>query len=149
MPTCAKPGCGVEFVARPCGPKTKVYCSRVCGMLHWALVNPERKKKKNNDAHRTRVGADHLHAKSLRLLYGLSVEDYSRMLASQGGVCKLCGSPPGTGRQKRLHVDHDHKTGKVRGLLCDHCNHALGKMKDDPVLLRKAAAYLEARHGSA
>jgi Recombination endonuclease VII len=53
---------------------------------------------------------------------GVSTEDYERMLAEQGGGCAICGAPPKT---RRLHVDHNHKTGKVRGLLCFRCNRAL------------------------
>lgn len=53
---------------------------------------------------------------------GVSDEDYARMLAAQGGGCAICGAPPKT---RRLHVDHDHRTGAVRGLLCYRCNRAL------------------------
>jgi hypothetical protein len=53
---------------------------------------------------------------------GLSVEEYDAMLKAQGGGCAICGNPPKT---RRLDVDHDHKTGKVRGLLCHRCNRAL------------------------
>lgn len=62
----------------------------------------------------------------------------------QGGVCAICLGPPAEGdRGDRLHVDHDHVTGEVRGLLCSHCNTALGKFRDDPARLRRAAEYLE------
>ena len=69
---------------------------------------------------------------------GLSVEDYDAMLAAQGGVCAICGNPPKT---RRLDVDHDHKTGKVRGLLCHRCNRALPTWVTVGWLLR-AIAYL-------
>lgn len=58
-------------------------------------------------------------------------------------TCEICGQPP-NGRTRTLHLDHDHKTGKFRGWLCDSHNRALGHFKDDPNLLRKAIAYLEA-----
>lgn len=66
---------------------------------------------------------------------------------NQCGACALCGKVPGEdperGRnQKCLHVDHDHKTGKIRGLLCSSCNRGLGYFGDDPVVLRRAAEYL-------
>jgi hypothetical protein len=72
---------------------------------------------------------------------GVSPAQYDAMVAAQGGVCAICGRPDVTGRD--LALDHDHKTLRVRGLLCGNCNHALGKLRDDPVLLRKAADYVE------
>lgn len=62
------------------------------------------------------------------------------MLRSQGGGCALCHRPPRPG--KVLHVDHDHETGSVRGLLCFTCNNALGDFEDDPGRLRAAITYL-------
>ena len=60
------------------------------------------------------------------------------MMVEQANGCAICGNS-----DKRLHVDHDHATGKVRGLLCMECNVSLGKFKDSPELLRKAIVYLE------
>lgn len=72
--------------------------------------------------------------------YGLSLEDYNNLLIKQHGVCLICKLP----EQSQLHlaVDHCHKTNKIRGLLCFHCNSGLGKFKDDPRLLQKALEYL-------
>jgi recombination endonuclease VII len=72
---------------------------------------------------------------------GWNYQAYQNMLASQGGVCKICKQPPKDG--KRLHTDHCHKSGRIRGLLCETCNWGLGHFKDNPELLRKAAEYLE------
>lgn len=71
--------------------------------------------------------------------YGLSVEQYEALVTAQGGVCALCG---GT-QSRRLDVDHCHDTEKVRGLLCTSCNNGLGRFKDNPEVLRRAADYLE------
>jgi len=71
--------------------------------------------------------------------YGITLEDYDALLATQGGVCVICHN----GTDEPLHVDHDHTTGKVRGLLCSNCNTGIGLLKDDPVRLRAAADYLE------
>ena len=73
--------------------------------------------------------------------YGITLEDYDRMLEDQGGSCAVCGTehPGGKGR---FHVDHNHSTGKVRGLLCHSCNVGLGALKDSPEVLLKAATYL-------
>lgn len=72
--------------------------------------------------------------------YGITLEDYNKMLAMQSGVCMICGQEESNG--KRLAIDHDHKTGAVRGLLCNHCNIGLGKFFDDPSLLTAAINYL-------
>jgi len=58
--------------------------------------------------------------------YGITIEDYDAMLAAQGGGCAICHTPP---RSKRLHVDHDHADGRVRGLLCYHCNRTIGHIE--------------------
>ena len=82
--------------------------------------------------------------------YGLTPEQHAQMLAAQGGGCAICGSASAGVRS--LHVDHDHaccpesgrSCGKcVRGLLCDSCNLAIGKMNDDAARLRRAADYLD------
>jgi hypothetical protein len=71
--------------------------------------------------------------------YGLTPEQVVDMRAVG---CAICGRSTSEGRWGNLHIDHDHKTGRVRGVLCSECNHGLGKFKDDPGLLRKAVAYL-------
>jgi hypothetical protein len=78
--------------------------------------------------------------------YGITIEQYDQMLLDQNDVCGICeGEPNGRGATwGRYSVDHCHETETVRGLLCDNCNHGLGKIGDDPELLRKAAEYLEA-----
>ena len=73
----------------------------------------------------------------LRYKYGISVEEYDQMFKNQDGVCAICHKP-----DKVLCVDHDHNTGEIRGLLCAQCNTALGKFRDDPLLLQRAAEYV-------
>lgn len=72
--------------------------------------------------------------------YGITEQVYERMKREQKNVCAICGNPPKT---RALHIDHNHKTGAVRGLLCFHCNYALGRFRDNPARLKAAAAYLE------
>jgi len=81
---------------------------------------------------------------TLQRRYGITAEEYASMHEAQGGVCLICGLAAGGGRgaESRLAVDHDHETGKVRGLLCNNCNNGLGRFKDSPELLRKAIDYL-------
>jgi hypothetical protein len=73
----------------------------------------------------------------LRRRYGITGAQVDAMIAAQGGVCALC-------RQREpKHVDHDHLTGAVRGVLCSGCNQGLGNFRDDAATLREAADYLE------
>lgn len=78
---------------------------------------------------------------NLKSKYGLSPDDYDLILAAQGGRCSICRKPP---REQRLHVDHDHETGEIRGLLCSCCNTAIGQLQDDPDIAQAAADYLYA-----
>jgi hypothetical protein len=81
------------------------------------------------------------HSAAVEKTYGITGEQYARLLALQGGRCAICRCVP---RSRRLAVDHDHKTGAVRGLTCKSCNHdLLGSAHDDVEILRRAIAYLE------
>lgn len=73
--------------------------------------------------------------------YGLTVETYEALLISQQGVCAICKGPP-NGRGLVFHVDHDHQTNRVRGLLCHYCNTAIGSLGESVELLRAAITYL-------
>lgn len=87
----------------------------------------------------------------LRRYYGLSIQEYSERLLAQGGVCAICGNKETAqfdGKVKPLSVDHDHVTGKIRDLLCSHCNHMVGHSRENPDYLLKAADYIK-RHSSA
>jgi hypothetical protein len=72
--------------------------------------------------------------------YGITLKQYDVLFAKQKGQCAICGQGP---NRKNFAVDHDHKTGDVRGLLCDPCNYGLGNFKDDKKLLEKAKRYLK------
>jgi hypothetical protein len=72
----------------------------------------------------------------LRRRYGITAEHYDRMLAEQNGVCAICCEAPA------VHVDHDHVTKRIRGLLCFNCNGALGQFRDRTELMLRAVAYL-------
>lgn len=86
-------------------------------------------------------------ARHLRTKYGMTLEDYDRLLAGQDGRCAVCRCLPSEirfhGRDPRLHVDHCHETNEIRGLLCPDCNMGLGKFSNSPQALRAAADYLE------
>ena len=92
-------------------------------------------------------------SKHLKRTYGLTPEKYQAMFITQNGVCAACGQPettndPRTKQIKNLHVDHCHTTGKVRDLLCQECNNALGLLHDDPRRIRLLLQYAEHHHGS-
>ena len=78
----------------------------------------------------------------LKRKYGLTLEAYDELLAAQGGGCAICGRTPKS--DIALHVDHCHRSGAIRGLLCFRCNNALGDLDHDLELFRAATAYLEA-----
>lgn len=95
--------------------------------MEWAKKNPEKV-------------AQHRRKRNLKTKYGLSVEQYEEMAAEQNNTCFICGC---THSRRRLNVDHCHKTGTVRKLLCDKCNMAIGLLEDDTTRLEKARKYLE------
>jgi hypothetical protein len=98
---------------------------------------------RNREAHsrnKTRTKARHL-----RALHGITRDDYLAMLNAQGGGCAICGKPQDENRWHPL--DHDHKTGKVRGILCNQCNTALGGFRDNPQFMLAAIEYLRTRSG--
>lgn len=105
--------------------------------------------KKQFNAYMRKYNAEHKHTKEardayrnrrLKKRYGITLAQYYEKLASQGGSCELCPRLPGI--KKFLSVDHHHKTGKTRGLLCDGCNRDIAIL-DDPGRLAKAMAYLK------
>tara|TARA_B100001094_G_C17781140_1_gene599791 strand:+ start:144 stop:632 length:489 start_codon:yes stop_codon:yes gene_type:complete len=75
--------------------------------------------------------------------YGIQPEDYDKMLTEQNGVCACCGEKETNPKKKHLSIDHCHKTGEVRALLCDRCNRGIGALNDELDILRKAVLYLE------
>lgn len=101
----------------------------------WMEKNKERVKKYRKDA-------------DLKKKYGLSLVQYNQMLEDQGYVCKICKQSetqlhPIAQIPYNLSVDHCHKSGKIRALLCNNCNRVLGAVSDNIDLLRKLIAYLE------
>lgn len=83
--------------------------------------------------------------RALRESFGISLEQYQEMHNEQDGKCKICGQPETqkrNGKVRALAVDHNHKTGKIRGLLCSDCNTGIGKLKEDVEILQNAIRYL-------
>ena len=88
----------------------------------WRAANPERSRRSR-----------------LKKKYNISELDYQKLLQLQNGVCAICKKPPG---KIWLSVDHDHVTGKVRGLLHNSCNAAIGLLDDDPYTIEQALSYI-------
>jgi hypothetical protein len=106
---------------------------------NWARCYETRKKYRSENRQRM---AELTRKSALKQRYGLTPDEYAAMLAMQCGLCAICGGSPTPGR--RLCVDHCHKSGKPRALLCDRCNAGLGAFRDRPDLLVKAAEFIRA-----
>jgi hypothetical protein len=108
------------------GNKGKKYVNlKYCGNCTYKV-----KKERSRNAH----------GKALEKRYGITRVDYDELYARQGGVCYICQWA--TGKSRRLSVDHDHETGRVRGLLCRPCNTMLGHARDNPAFFERAIEYL-------
>jgi hypothetical protein len=82
---------------------------------------------------------------NLKKKYGITLEQYNTMFIFQGGVCLVCGQSEivtRLGKIKNLAIDHNHVTGKIRGLLCQKCNQALGLLNDNPVIIKSLLKYI-------
>lgn len=87
-------------------------------------------------------------AHNYRTKYNLTLEDYNSKLNSQNGCCAICGATnPNNNQHKHLYVDHNHGTGKVRGLLCNPCNTTIGASQEDIERLIRCAEYLKIHNG--
>lgn len=128
-----------------------VYLCKKCSIQRynrWCKRNPNKRKEdyekiKQNDDHRLSYYRQKLKK------YGLTLEKYDKMLEEQNNKCKICKKHENKtdkryGRTIKLSVDHCHKTGKVRSLLCSNCNAALGQVDDSIKLLKSMIEYLKA-----
>ncbi len=99
-----------------------------------------RKYETHEVANKAKREMEILRKRAKRLaVYGLTLADYDEMVKKLNGLCPICGSPP----QQSFSLDHDHLTGKFRGLLCSFCNTALGLLRDNKNIMARAIAYLE------
>lgn len=111
----------------------------------WREANPERHREHmitHREKRKLRPDiTDYRWAINLRAKYGITVADYEAMIEAQDGLCAICrGKHRGSGG--RLHVDHCHDSGKVRGLLCGPCNTAIGLLDHDEGRVRQVIEYL-------
>ena len=119
---------------------SRKYCSDKC--LRQFKIISERKYQKTEKAKQVS------HAGHLKRTYGITADEYWKLFEDQKGMCKICERKDcGRKGSERLYVDHDHATGKVRGLLCQHCNQLLGASRDNTNILKNAVNYLENAFG--
>lgn len=122
-----------DKICRECGGKftplapSHLYCSQECA----------------DRAHTT---------KYLQRMYGITLKEYERILKEQGNRCAICGGEgflmDASRHKVKLVVDHDHESGKIRGLLCHNCNRALGLLHDDFEVFQSALKYLKVQRPS-
>jgi len=119
---------GLQWTCKPCAKKYY--------QIHKIKILENCKKCKGTE--KSKLGA---RKNSLKNKYGITLKQYDDMFEWQNGVCVICGNININGR--RLCVDHNHETGKTRGLLCDHCNHLIGQAKENIDILCNAIKYLK------
>ena len=108
----------------------------------WNKDNIEKHRKTNSEWYKKNKELTHFRHKKIYLKnnYGLTIEQYNQMFVDQNGICAICNGKNKNGRN--LYVDHNHITGKVRGLLCNNCNCGIGYLKENEDILLKAIKYL-------
>ncbi len=104
----------------------------------WQQANHEYYLRKQAE-YRARVTRDH-RSGHLKRKFDLTLDEYEGILEGQNRACAICGEPPS--ERIALHVDHDHGTGEIRGLLCVRCNNALGLFRENTDVLRRAIRYV-------
>lgn len=134
---CEKPRKAVEYLIPGVEGPVCSTCRR-----RWKLENVpgfrELNQKSTHDSYLKR--RDQIRDRQLQKDYGITLEEYDRMLEGQDSRCAICRREPGPHRQ--FSVDHDHSTGRIRGILCHVCNTAIGLLGDSRCLALAAADYL-------
>lgn len=127
--------------------KKKGYKSPYCKECFMIINNRYKKQNpqiaKNIKKKEYKTNSENYRNKNLKRYYGISLQDYETMLLSQDGKCAICESSKTTRKNNRLDVDHCHKTGKVRKLLCSKCNRLLSNCQENTDILQKAIRYLK------
>lgn len=127
-----KASSGLRSACKPCIRADNAARSMAKGEEY--RTNRRRKREASPEAYKQ--WRDAMREQSLRTKFGITTTEYEARLASQGGVCALCRKPQKT---NRLAVDHDHNTGRIRGLLCMNCNTSLGRFEN---IIPEFLAYL-------
>jgi hypothetical protein len=122
-------------------------CHQVNG-LAWRRANPQKVRTYNEKQRAKRGDINRLAAREshFRRKFGITIAERDAMLAAQGGSCLICMTT--TPKGKGWCVDHDHKTGRIRGILCAHCNVFIGFCRESVIVLERAITYIEANDAS-
>lgn len=125
------------------GGRRSIYCSHRCCSLDWTRNNGGKRKaailKYDHKVDSKAKKKERARATTLKR-YHWTEENFQQVMVQQSGKCLGCEEPI---NRFTARIDHNHKTKKTRGLLCDHCNWAVGHVKDSPTTLRNLATYLE------
>lgn len=136
-----------KSAAKKCGCSVEDWIKRRMNGEKWCSQCRAWKRKELFAIDRTRGCGQSMRCKSCvshatkASKYGMTSDELTAWRALHGEQCGICGS------NDLLNIDHNHKTGKVRGLLCPNCNSAIGKLKESPALFASAIAYLEKNNG--
>ena len=118
----------------------KVRAQRAAAYKTWAKKNPERRRRWKRAWNK--ANPRKLRQYMLKHAYGITQAEYRELLQKQKGLCGICRTAKPGGRWKRFVVDHSHRTGKVRGLLCNTCNTAIGLLGDCASVLSRASRWV-------
>jgi len=142
-----------EFSKDKYNPDGLTYRCKECRNLHYNTYyknNPEKQKSKNDSQKENRKnyylserGVKSSRKAHLKRAFGISLEQYEEMLETQKGKCAICNDIKTHDKHGVLAVDHCHKTGNIRGLLCFKCNTVLGSVNDNIEILINAIKYLK------
>lgn len=119
----------------------KSNCCKKCwkeAINSWRNKDRVKNKEKYNARNRSwrKRNPDKVKTQFLKDLYGITLKEYNQRIIKQNGKCLICH------KKSKLHIDHNHKTNKIRGLLCERCNPGLGFFNDDVNILKSAINYL-------
>jgi predicted ATP-binding protein involved in virulence len=125
--------CGETDINKLCKDKRKkdgvIKCCYKCHNELWGKSWRNKNKERESNTRYLRTSLSR---------FGISLDEYNEMYERQNGVCVICGK----NKNRRLCIDHDHTTGKIRGLLCRECNMALGYVQDETTVLKNMIEYL-------
>ena len=154
LKTCT--GCGEpkplhDFYKEKSRKSVKSHCKgrSIAKPKAWGKANVEKRRASRMDQYHKRKldTPGFLRQRHLMSSYGMSVEEWDTLFEKQGKACRVCKSTSPRTKNAVWHTDHKHETGKVRGILCSHCNTMLGMAHEDPAIMLAGVDYLKKRDG--